>query len=81
MAGLEAANEPLEEAASHLSLDSLRDHKKHTLLFEFFKGEMHLPQGICLTNNSLWNLMTYQLLLPVNRRYYLLCNDNTKSLL
>ena len=25
--GLEAVNEPLEEAASQLSLDSLRDHK------------------------------------------------------
>ena len=28
---LEAVNEPLEEAASQLSLDSLRDHKHLTL--------------------------------------------------
>ena len=54
--GLEAVNEPLEEAASQLSLDSLRDHKKRSLLFEFFKGEMHLSRGICLTTNSLWKI-------------------------
>ena len=45
--------EPLKKAASQLSLDSLRDHKKRTLLLEFFKGEMHLSQGIYLTTNSL----------------------------
>ena len=27
--GLEAVNEPLEKAASQLTLDSLRDHKTH----------------------------------------------------
>ena len=54
--GLEAVNESLEEAASQLSLDSLRDHKKRTLLFELFKGEMHLSRGICLTTNSLWKI-------------------------
>ena len=52
--GLEAVNEPLEKAASQLSLDSLRDHKKRILLFEFFKGEMHLSRGICLATNSRW---------------------------
>ena len=41
--GLEAVNEPLEEAAIQLSLDSLRDQKTH-LLFEFFKSEMHLSR-------------------------------------
>ena len=56
---------PLEEAASQLSLDSLRDHKKRSLLFEFFKGEMHLSQGICLTTNVSGKSM-FQLLLPVN---------------
>ena len=30
--GLEAVNVPLEEAASQLSLDSLRDHKTHLTL-------------------------------------------------
>ena len=42
--GLETVNEPLEEAASQLSLDSLRDHKKAPYFFEFFKSEMHLSR-------------------------------------
>ena len=42
--GLEAVNESLEEAASQLSLDSLRDPKNAPLLFEFFKSEMHLSR-------------------------------------
>ena len=42
--GLEAVNEPLEEAASQLSLDSLRDHKNAPYFFEFFKSEMHLSR-------------------------------------
>ena len=50
--GLEDVNKPLEEAASQLSLVSLRDHKKCTLLFEFCKGEMHLSRDIWLTTNS-----------------------------
>ena len=54
--GPEAVNEPLEEAASELRLDSLQDHKKLTLVFEFFKGEMHLSRGICLKTNSLWKI-------------------------
>ena len=48
----EAVNEPLEEAASQLSLDSLQDHKKCTLLFEFFKGEMHSFVTINLPHNQ-----------------------------
>ena len=54
--GLEVVNEPLEKAAGQLSSDSLRDHRKRTLPFEFFKGEIHLSRGICLTTNSLWKI-------------------------
>ena len=54
--GLEAVDEPLEEGAIQLSSDSLRDHEKRTLLFEFFKGEMRLSRGICLTTYSLWKI-------------------------
>ena len=51
---LKAVKEPLEEAASQLSLDSLRDHKRRTLQLEFFKSEVHLSRDICLATNSLW---------------------------
>ena len=44
--GLEAVNEPLEEAASQLSLNSLRDHKSAPYSPEFFKDEMQLSQSI-----------------------------------
>ena len=36
--GLEAVNEPLEEAASQLSLDSFRDHKKTHPIPPIFQG-------------------------------------------
>ena len=47
--GLEAVNEPFQEAASQLSLDSLRDHK-HLTLHQFFKSEMHLSRVYLLYN-------------------------------
>ena len=40
--GLEAVSEPLEEAASRFSLDSLRDHKKRT-----FSSNLSRVKGIC----------------------------------
>ena len=39
--GLEAVNEPLEEAASQLSLDSLRDHKNAPYSLNF--SRVYLP--------------------------------------
>ena len=49
--GLEAVNEPLEEAASQLSLDSLRDHKHLTL--NFSRVRCICQEFICFTTNSL----------------------------
>ena len=81
--GLEAVKEPLEEAASQLSLDSSPGHKnangqKTQMVFEFFKVEMHLSWIFALQPTVSGKLMTYQLLLPVNRRYYLQYNDYSK---
>ena len=51
--GLEAVKEPLEEAASQLSLDSSRDHKNAPLSSKFSKVRC-ICHGYCLTTNSLW---------------------------
>ena len=67
----ETVKEPLEEAASNLSLDSLRDHKKRTLLLEFLKSEMHLSRGICLTTNSFRKIDDVSASSSIYRRYYL----------
>ena len=80
--GLEAVNKPLEETASQLSLDSLRDHK-NSPYSEFFKGEMHLSRGICLITNSLCKIddvlaSSFSL---AYRRHYLQYNDYSKVLL
>ena len=81
--GLEAVNEPLEEIASQLSLDSLRDHKNAPYSSNFSR---ELERCIChevfaLQPTVSGKLLTYQLLLPVNRRYYLQYNDYSKVLL
>ena len=54
--GLEAVNEPLEEAASQLSLDSLRDHKNAPYSLNFSRVRCICQEFICLTTNSLWKI-------------------------
>ena len=73
--GLEALNEPLEEAASQLSLDSLRDY--------FSRVRCICQEFICLTTNSLWKIddvsaCSFSL---AYRRHYLQNNDYSKVLL
>ena len=81
--GLEAVNEPLEEAASQLSLDSLRDHKNTPYSLNFSRVRCICQEFICLTTNGLWKIddvsassfsLTY-------RRQYLKYNDFSKVLL
>ena len=56
--GLEAVNEPLEEAASQLSLDSLRHHKNAPYLssLNFSRVRYICQEFICLTTTSLWKI-------------------------
>ena len=54
--GLEAVNEPLEEAASQLSLDSLRDHRNAPYFLNFSRVRCICQEFICLTTNSLWKI-------------------------
>ena len=75
--GLEAVNEPLEEAASQLNLDSLGDHKKHLTLLNFSRVRCICQEFICLTTNSLWknddvSASSFSL---AYRRHYLQYND------
>ena len=79
--GLEAVNEPLEEAASKLSLDSLRDHKNAPYSSNFSRVRCICHRVFALQQTVSGKLMAYQLLLPVNPRYYLQYNDNMKVLL
>ena len=52
--GLEAVNEPLEEAASQLSLDSLRDYENAPYSLNFSRVRCICQEFICLT--SLWEI-------------------------
>ena len=52
--GFEAVNEPLEEAASQLSLDSLQDHKNAPYSLNFSRVRCICREFICLT--SLWKI-------------------------
>ena len=54
--GLEAVNEPLEEAASQLSLESLGDHKNAPHSLNFSRVRCICQEFVCLTTNSLWKL-------------------------
>ena len=63
---LEAVNEPLEEAASQLSLDSLRDHKNALYSSNFSRVRYICHKVFALQPTVSGKLMTYQLLLPVN---------------
>ena len=79
--GLEAVNEPLEEAASQLNLDSLRDHKNTPYSSNFPRVRCIYHEVFALKPTVSGKMMTFQLLLPVNQRYYLQYNDNKKVLL
>ena len=81
LCGLEAVNEPLEEAASQLSLDSLRDHKNAPYSSNFSRVRCICHKAFALQSSVSEKLITYQLLLPVNRKYYLQYNDYSKVLL
>ena len=54
--GLEAVNEPLAEAASQLSLDSMRDHKNAPYSLNFSKVRCICQEFICLITHSLWKI-------------------------
>ena len=79
--GLEAVNEPLEEAASQLSLDSLQDHKNAPYSSNFSRVRCICHKVFALQPTVSGILITYQLLFPVNRRCHLQYNDNSKVLL
>ena len=79
--GLETVNEPLEEAASQLSLDSLQDHKNAPCSSNFSRVTSICHEVFALQPTVSGKLMIYQLLVPVNRRYYLEHNDYSKVLL
>ena len=63
--GIEAVNKPLEEAASQLSLDSLRDHKNAPYSLSFSRVRCICQEFIALQPTVSGKLMTYQLLLSV----------------
>ena len=79
--GVEAVNEPMEVAASQLSLYSLRDHKSAPYSSNFLGMRCICHNVFGLTTNSLWKIDDVSLLLPVNGRYYLPYNDYSKVLL
>ena len=81
--GLEAVNEPLEEAASQLSLDSSRDHKNAPYSLNFSRVRSICQEFICLTTNSLWKIddVSASSLSSAYRRHYLQYNDYSKVLL
>ena len=68
--GLEAANQPLEEAASQLSLDSLQDHKNAPYSSNFSRVRSICHEVFALQPTVSGKLMAYQLPLTVNQRYY-----------
>ena len=82
--GLEAVNEPLEEAVSQLSLDSLRDHKKTHPTLRVFQGwgtfvTRYLPYSQQSLEN--WWRISFFFQLAEDISYYLQYNDNKKVLL
>ena len=79
--GLEAVNEPLEEAASQLSLDSLRDNKNAPYSSNFSRVRCICQELFALRPTVSGKLMRYQLLHTVYLRYYLQYNDYSKVLL
>ena len=66
--GREAVNEPLKEAVSQLSLDS---NKNAPYPSNFSRVRCIFHEVFALQPTVSGKLMTCQLLLPVNRRYYL----------
>ena len=81
--GLEAVNEPLEEAASKFSLDSLRDHKNAPYSLNFSRVICIFQEFICLSSNSLWKIddISASSFSLAYRRHYLQYNDYSKVLL
>ena len=79
--GLEAVNEPLEDAANQLSLDSLQDHENAPYSSNFSRVRCICHKLFALQPTVSGKLMTYQLLLSVNQRYYLQYSDYSKVLL
>ena len=63
--GLEAVNEPMEEAAGQLSLHSLRDHKNAPYSLNFSTVRCICQEVFALQPTVSGKLMTYQLLLSV----------------
>ena len=63
--GFEVVNEPLEEAASQFSLNSLRDHKNAPYSLNFSKVRCICQEVFSLQPTISGKLMTYQVLLPV----------------
>ena len=81
--GLEAVNEPLEEAASQLSLGSLRDHKNAPYSLNFLRVRCISQEFICLTTKSFWKIddVSASSFSLAYQRHYLQYNDYSKVLL
>ena len=81
--GLEAVNEPLEEATSQLRLVSLRDHKNAPYSLNFSRVRCICQEYICLTTNSLWKIddVSASSFSLAYRIHYLQYNDYSKVLL
>ena len=81
--GLEAVNEPLEEAAIQLSLETLRDLKKAPYSLNFSRVRCICQEFISLTTNSLWKIddVSASSFNLACRRHYLQYNDYSKVLL
>ena len=75
--GLEAVNEPLEEAASQLSLDSFRDHKSTPYSLNFSRVGCICQRVFALQPTVSGILMAYQLLLSVWPTKDIICNIMT----
>ena len=72
---LEAVNEPLEEAANQLSLDSFRDYGNGPYSSNFLRVRCICHEVFALQPTVSGKLIAYQLLLPVNRKHYLQYDD------
>ena len=75
--GLKAVNEPLGEAVSQLSLDSLRDHENLPYSLNFSRVGCICQEVFTLQPTVSGKLMTYQLLLPVQPTEDIICDIMT----
>ena len=75
---LKREKQVIDKSSIMLKISTKSMHRVLMLIFEFLKVEMHLSWIFALQPTVSGKLMTYELLLPVNRRYYLQYNDYSK---